>query len=94
MALIPPPPWVPAKFDVADAAALQALSKGEATPDQQQRALNWIVYSACGTYDLEYRPDTRDHAFASGKRSVGLQIISVLKTVISKLKEAKTNAIK
>ena len=69
----------PAKWDKADAAAVQALASGIATADQQQRALNWIIYEACGTYELDYRPDARDHAFVSGKRRVGLQIISLIK---------------
>jgi hypothetical protein len=69
----------PAKWDKPDAAALQALAAGTANAGQQQRALNWIIYEACGTYELDYRPDPRDHAFVSGKRRVGLQIISLLK---------------
>lgn len=81
-----PPAWLPAPFDVADAAALQAVSRGEASQSQQVRALNWIIFSACATYDMDYRPDSREHAFASGRRAVGLQIVSVLKTNTAKLK--------
>lgn len=76
---VAPAPWLPAEYDVPDAGALQALARGEASPEQQQRALNWIINDACGTYDLEYRQDPRDHAFASGKRSVGLGIVKLLK---------------
>lgn len=60
-------------------AAIQALQRGEATPDQQQRAFDWIVNQAANTYDLEYRTEPRDHAFCSGRRFVGLQIIKLLK---------------
>jgi hypothetical protein len=77
--IIPPPPYAPPPWDVADAAALQALAKGQATELQQQRALNWIIYQATATYDLEYRPDSRDHAFASGRRFAGLEIVKLLK---------------
>lgn len=74
-----PQVWEPAKWDTADASALQALVRGDADAHQQQRALNWIIYNAAGTYDLEYRAEPRDHAFASGRRFVGLQIVKMLK---------------
>lgn len=69
-----PPPW-----DNPDAAAIQALSRGEADAAQQQRALSWIINNACGTYDLDYRPDPREHAFVSGRRFVGLEIVKMIK---------------
>lgn len=72
-------PWKPAPWDVADAGALQALSRGEANDAQQKRALRFVIESLAGTYDLSYRsgkPD--DTAFAEGKRSVGLQIVKLL----------------
>lgn len=47
---------------------------GTATPEQQQRAISWIVLRAAATDDVEYRTDPHDHAFASGRRFVGLQI--------------------
>lgn len=85
---IPPPaPYEPAGYAVADVAAIQAIARGDASKEQQQRALNWIIYNAARTYDLDYRPDSRDHAFTSGKRFVGLQIVTMLKIEISKLKE-------
>jgi hypothetical protein len=68
----------PANWEIADAAAFQALANGKASPDQQKRALNWLLYGATGTYDSDYRPDPREHAFVSGKRNVGLQIIKLL----------------
>lgn len=76
---VDPAPFAPAPWENADAAAVQALAVGKATPDQQQRALNWMINSAAGTYDLEYRTEPRDHAFASGRRFVGLQIVKLLK---------------
>jgi hypothetical protein len=65
--------------------ALQKLAEGEATKEQQQAALRWIIYNACGTYDLEYRQDPRDHAFCSGRRFVGLEIVKMLKVATGKL---------
>ena len=80
-----PPPYAPAKYTDADVAALQALQRGEATPEQQKRALERIVNSAANTYDLEYRTEPRDHAFCSGRRFVGLQIVKMLKLSLAAL---------
>jgi hypothetical protein len=74
MAKEPPAPYLPATYDVADIAAIQACCVGEATPQQQKRAMDWIMYKAANMNDLEYRTDGRDHAFASGRRYVGMQI--------------------
>lgn len=80
-------PWKPAAFEDADAAALQALARGSASSDQQKRALDWIVLKACATYDLSYRPDSeRDTAFAEGRRSVGLQIVKLVKLKLGLLR--------
>jgi hypothetical protein len=83
-AAVAPPEW-----DKHDAAALQALAAGTASADQQQRALNWIIYKACGTYDLDYRPDPREHAAVSGKRMVGLSIITLIKVKLGMLPDSK-----
>jgi hypothetical protein len=74
-----PEPFAPAKYDLADVSALQAVMAGTATDQQQQRAMGWIIYNACGTYDADYRNDPRDHAFVSGRRFVGLQLVKMLK---------------
>jgi len=84
---VAPDPWFPPEWDIADAAAIQALDAGTATPEQQQRALSWIVHGAAGTYDLEYRTEPRDHAFASGRRFVGLQLVKLIKINLGKLKQ-------
>lgn len=69
-------PWFPAPYEDADTYALKAVAKGEATDVQQRRAMNWIINTLCGTYDLSYRPDSdRDTVFAEGKRHVGMQIV-------------------
>lgn len=74
MARNEPVAYEPAKWDVADVAAIQACMGGTATPEQQKRVLDWIVLRAAATDDVEYRQDARDHAFTSGRRFVGLQI--------------------
>ena len=77
----------PPKWEKADAAALQALAAGNASKEQQQRALNWIIYDCCGTYDLDYRPDPREHAAISGKRMIGLNIVTLLKVKLGILSD-------
>lgn len=84
---VPPDVWAPGKYEIADVAAVQALVLGTAEPDQQKRAINWLLYNASLTYDLDYRPDPRDHAFASGRRFVGLQLISLLQIDVAKMRE-------
>lgn len=76
-------PWRPAGYEDADVAAFQALADGKATPDQQKRALRWLIERGAATYDLSYRPGgedgARDTIFAEGRRFVGLQVVKILK---------------
>lgn len=65
----------PAKWEVADASAFQALERGEANADQQQRVLKWLIQNATAMNEMSYRPgDTHATAFAEGRRFVGSQI--------------------
>lgn len=83
-------PWKPAEWEPADVAAIQALQRGDATADQQRRALDYIIGLA-GTYDLSYRPNSqRDTDFAEGKRYVGLQIVTKLKINLAAIRQAKS----
>jgi len=77
MAVKQPIAYAPAAWELADATAIQACFRGEANPEQQKRAMQWIIENAAGTYDLEYRTDERDHAFVSGRRFVGLQVVKL-----------------
>jgi hypothetical protein len=80
--------WLPAKYELADLSAVQALANGLADEYQQKRALKWIIENVCGTYQLSYRPTSdRDTAFAEGRRFVGLQIVKALHLSTSTLKE-------
>ena len=73
-------PWHPAPYDEAISAAIKALAAGNANEGQQQRALNWIVHTLCGTYDQPYRPESeRDTVFACAKMFVGQQIVKQMK---------------
>lgn len=84
-------PYVPAPYELADASAIQALQRGDASPDQQRRALDYVINNLCANYDLSYRPDSdRDTAFAEGKRFVGLQIVKMLKLNLAAIRQAKS----
>lgn len=71
-------PYVPPAYELADASALQALQRGEATPDQQRRALDWLIKVGAGAYEFHYYPSDRDTAFALGRAFVGQQIVKLL----------------
>ena len=95
-ALLARGPWMPPQWDLADASAMQALARGEASPEQQRRALKWIVETGSGTYDVSYRPGgeegRRDTDFAEGRRFVGLQLVKLLRADLAKLRRIEPNA--
>jgi hypothetical protein len=73
------PPYFSAPWDPADASALQALQRGDASPDQQKRALDWVVKTAAQTYNTSFFPGMADAtAFAEGRRFVGTMIVELL----------------
>lgn len=73
-------PWHPAEWENGDASAIQALSRGDASSEQQRRALDWIITRAAMTYDETFVPGQADVSdFLAGKRSVGTQIVKLLK---------------
>ncbi len=70
-------PYLPPAYDLADATALHALSKGEADAEQQIRAWRWITERLCEVYGLSFRPGIdgpRLTDFAEGKRFVGTEL--------------------
>lgn len=84
-------PWMPADWEMADVSAVQALSRGDASPDAQKRALKWIIERAAMTYDQSFVPGQADVThFIEGRRSVGNQIVKLLKIDLARLKQAKT----
>jgi hypothetical protein len=77
-----PLPFLPAQYDEATIGAIKALAAGNANEGQQKRALDWIIYTLCGTYDQPYRPGEggdRDTVFACAKQFVGQQIVKMTK---------------
>lgn len=87
-----PAPWKPFQWQPPEVAAIQALNRGDATADQQKRALEYIINDLAGTYDLSYRPGSeegrRDTDFAEGKRFVGSQIVKALKLNLAAIRQA------
>ena len=74
--------YLPPRWELADAGAIQALARGEADAAAQVRALRWIVEAASATYDLSFRPGAdgeRATSFAEGRRFVGLEIVKLAK---------------
>lgn len=79
-------PHIPADYTLADASAIQALHRGDASADQQQRALRWLIEQASGTYEFQFYPSDRETAFALGRGFVGQQIVKLVKLDLSSLR--------
>ncbi len=90
------PPWLPVTFVKADASALQAMKRGEATPDQQVRAMEVILGNVCERNGMSWRPGglegDRETSFAEGKRFVANQIVRMVNTPLSKIKDDPSHA--
>lgn len=77
-------------IEVWDAAAIKALNSGEATPDQQKKALSWIIKEACGIGLISFDPDnSRATDFNEGKRFVGVQLVAILAEPLENFKKGK-----
>lgn len=83
-----PAEFAPAEFKKADVISIQALMNGTADKDQQKRALTFIIYEVCKTYDLAYRPgDSNATHFALGRQFAGQQIVHLMKLPANQIKE-------
>ena len=72
-------PHTPAKYEDGDILSIRALRDGEASPQQQQNALDWIINAASLTYDLHYYPGSDSETYFSlGRGFVGQQIVKLL----------------
>jgi len=88
-------PHVPSKPPAHIMDAFKALEAGNANEFQQKAALDWLLREVCHTYDLSYRPgDSLATMFAEGRRSVGLEIVTMLKVNTTQIRqiEEKLNA--
>lgn len=70
------------EWDGPIVAAIKALGKGTARPDQQIAAIQYIIETMSGAYNLSFRPDilggSRETDFSEGRRYVGLQLRRVI----------------
>lgn len=81
-------PWYPVEITSQYARICQAIREGNATEEQQQKFMNWLLNDVCAVNDLEFRPDSdRATVFASGRRFVGMQIRKHLLVSIGALDE-------
>lgn len=73
------PPWEPTPVEPFEIAAIQALSRGEASQSHQLNIVRWLERST-GVSELEFRAaGERESNFAAGKRFIGLQFFSLVK---------------
>lgn len=86
------PPHFRCDWDIPTAASIQALIKGEATPDQQRGAMHWLINQACGTYNISFSEiGDRETCFAEGRRFVGTNIVKLNTLSINALRKAQQN---
>lgn len=72
--------WHPPPYGLEDIRAVQAVAAGTAGPDEQKRALHWIVNNAAQTYEEPFVPGRDDvRSYVLGRRSVGLAIVKLMK---------------
>lgn len=87
------PNWTPPNYKPVHIYALQALeryakadvdldgvtSENAPSPKDCRDALDWIINTACGTYEEPFKPgDPCTVAYMLGRRSVGLAIVKLL----------------
>lgn len=88
----PIPPHLRCDYDVPTVTAVQALSRGEATSEQQKQMLNWMINHAAGTYNQSFQESgDRETVFAEGRRFVGLQLVKLLHLSTNALRKATPN---
>lgn len=69
------PPCFQFDADLPDIAAVKAINRGDADPDQQKRAFDWIIKQLCAVQATTFQPDNpHATAFAEGRRYVGLKL--------------------
>ncbi len=84
------PPCFACPWDEPTALAIQALARGAAEPDQQIRALQWIVEVAGAGYQTSFVPDSdRQTSFLEGRRFVAGQIVKLTKINVNTLRKAQ-----
>ncbi len=75
---------LPAGFELNGAYAVQRLF---ADPNHKE-AVEFILSSICGTYRDTFDSDPRIEGRLQGRRSVGLDLVTIYKLELSKIKDA------
>ena len=81
-------PHIPPPYTLADASAMQALEQGNASSEQQKRALKWLIETCSGTYEFNFYTTDRDTSFALGRTFVGQQTVKLLRINLAALQQA------
>lgn len=80
--------WKLPKIEFHETAAIQALNRGEATPEQQQAALKCIIEKISGYYDEPFCPDNASvTSYHCGRRSVATLTLKEIAIDLQKLKQ-------
>lgn len=79
-------PWDECQWEAADVSAIQALFRGDATPEQQRRAIDFIISDVAVISYLAYDATSdRNTTFALGKQSVGHKIVQLNRLNLNQL---------
>jgi hypothetical protein len=85
----------PGVVNKADVIAIKAVAAGEATPEQQVRALNAVILQVACVNEMSFCPEhkggSRETDFAEGKRFVGLQLQKLIRTPLRILTGEKSS---
>jgi hypothetical protein len=77
-------PWMPVPYSDKEIRLVWALASGEATKEQQQEALRFIIEVVSGSNDMPFRAGSFDEtAFACGRMYVGKTLVKLL-TILPK----------
>ena len=72
---------------IEDILAVKAVANGNASTEQQKRAMRYIIEAVSGYYDISYRPELADGTLiAEGKRIVGAHLVGMINTSLKKTK--------
>jgi hypothetical protein len=83
--------WAPVAWEPADARAIQNVMAGNASHEQQIRAMQWILLRAAAVDDFQYRLSDRDTAFSLGRAFVGQQIKKLCLVNLSRIKDGQND---
>lgn len=78
-------PYRPVDYEPHHVGAVQALARGDCPEHLQKEFLRWLIEDVCGAYDMSYRVDPCNTAFAEGRRFCGNTVVKMMKIDASKL---------